>query len=92
VTAPRTVKIPDHVLTRPVDGELVLLNLDNEQYYGLDAVGTAFWNALEQLSDVEAAKALLLEQYEVDADILSADLDALLIELDTRGLVILVPK
>lgn len=31
---------PPHVLIRQVEGESVMLNLQNERYFGLDEVGT----------------------------------------------------
>ena len=35
--------VPAHVLIRHLEGESVLLNLDSERYFGLDATGTRMW-------------------------------------------------
>jgi len=35
--------VPAHVLIRHLDGESVLLNLESERYFGLDATGTRMW-------------------------------------------------
>jgi hypothetical protein len=88
----RSVRIPDHVLARAVDGELVLLNLDNENYYGLDEVGTAMWEAISTTASVGDALQELLGQFDVDEERLTADLDQLLGELSSRGLVELDPS
>ena len=37
----RLVHVPERVLVRKLDRESVLLNLDSETYFGLDAVGRA---------------------------------------------------
>ena len=90
--AARTVRVPDHVLARAVDGELVLLNLDNEQYYGLDETGRVIWEVLIDAPTTESALEVLLEQFDVDAGTLAADLDQLLEELSVRGLLELDPS
>jgi hypothetical protein len=83
----RRVRVPDHVLTREVDGQLVVLNLDNEQFYGLDEVGTSVWGSLTQTESVNDTIARLVEVYDVDPQTLATDIDTLLAELETRGLV-----
>ena len=88
----RGVAVPDHVLTRSVDSELVLLNLDNEEYYGLDEVGAAMWEAVTTAHDVDAAFQQLLERFDVDSTTLSRDLEHLFDELSKRGLVELDPS
>lgn len=70
----RKVYIPESVLFRKLEGEAVLLNLDNEMYYGLDEVGTRMWVALETSESIDAAYAQLLTEYDVDSDQLQADL------------------
>jgi hypothetical protein len=79
--------VPDHVLTREVDGQLVVLNLDNEQFYGLDEVGTSMWSTITETPTADDALARLVEMYDVDSATLARDFDALLNELETRGLV-----
>jgi hypothetical protein len=87
----RSVRVPDQVLVRAVNEELVLLNLDNEQYFGLDAVGTAMWKAVTTTSVTDAVQHLL-ETFEVDEATVTADLEKLLEELSARGLVEIDPS
>ncbi len=81
------VRVPEHVLTRIVDGELVLLNLDNEQYYGLDAVATMIWRAVTTAGTMQAALQEIRDEYDVDEEVLARDVATLLEELTARGLV-----
>jgi hypothetical protein len=87
MTANRSVRVPAHVLMRVVDGELVVLNLDNEEYYGLDEVGTAMYQALTTAPTVSDAVQELLETYDVDEETIVRDVENLLQELSRRGLV-----
>lgn len=81
---------PEGVLAREVSGEMVLLNLKSEQYYGLDAVGAEMVKRLTRES-VETAVADLCRMYEVNSDALRTDLDALIQELMQEGLLERVP-
>ena len=78
-------QIPDQVYLREVNGQLVLLNLDTEQYFGLDEVGAVI---VGKLTEVPVATALseLLDIFEVDSDRLRADVDNLVASLLGAGL------
>jgi len=83
------VEIPECVLTREIDGELVLLDLRSETYFGLDDVGTRFWAALAENPTLPEARRALLEAFDVDPARLERDLAHLLGELEAHGLVAL---
>ena len=44
-----------------VDGQVVMLELDSDHYYRLDAAGSRMWELLSTGGDVDAAYARLLE-------------------------------
>lgn len=71
------------------DGTAVVLNLDTERYFGLDAVASDMWSALSTSPSVGAAYRKLLEGYEVDPARLASDLASFVSELSSRGLVVL---
>lgn len=72
---------------RELDGECVILNLDSERYFGLDAVGTRMWILLTASESVQAAYDTLLDEYEVDAERLRHDFRQLIEHLIAHGLV-----
>ena len=82
----RVVVTPD-TLINVVGNEAVLLNLGNEQYYGLDETGTSIWQALTTNMTIQAAYEKLLDEYEVSAEVLQQDLRELLEKLLAQGLV-----
>ncbi len=62
------------VFAQEVDGEMVLLDMSSENYFGLDEVGTAMWQAMQEKETLAEVLASLLEQYEVESDVLEKDL------------------
>ena len=77
---------PEHVLFRELDGEAVVLNLQNEMYYGLDDVGTRMWMLLSTSDSVGTAMDILLEEFEVSPETLEQDLAKMITELKSHGL------
>jgi len=73
------------VVTRRLDDELVLLNLESENYFGLDEVGTRMWEVVTSSPNVEDAFEQLLSEYDVDAERLRDDLEQLLSRLVEAG-------
>ncbi len=80
------VSVPADVLFRELDGESVLLNLDSENYFGLDQVGTRMWAVLTTSDSVQAACETLLAEYDVAPDALYGDMAKLVEELVAHGL------
>ena len=68
-------------------GEVVMLNLKNGTYYGLDEVGARIWSLIQEPSSVEVVRDILLEEYDVVPDLCERDLLALLQDLADNGLV-----
>ena len=84
----KKVSIPPDVLVQELAGESVLLNLDGGRYFGLDAMGTRFWQRLTASESIQAAyEALLAEYDDAEPDLVRRDLDELLEKLVKHGLV-----
>jgi len=81
------VIIPDGVLARDVAEELVILNLNNEQYYGLDEIGARLWAVLTASDSIQDGINLLLEEFDVSRETLERDVSHLLADLAEQGLV-----
>ncbi len=80
------VVVPEYVLVRHLDGESVLLNLETEKYFGLDATGTRMWQLVTAAPTVDAAYVQLLEEFEVEPSLLRTNLSELLSGLLENGL------
>jgi hypothetical protein len=82
------ISVPDGVLVRDLDGESVVLNLQTEKYYGLDAVGTRMWAVLTTTPTIQSAYEALLQEYDVEPERLGADLRRLIGDLLEHGLLL----
>lgn len=82
-----TVVVPDHVLARQLDDEIVILNLDSESYFGLDEVGTDLWVGLVAGPTIEDAYQQVLGVYDVDPETLRKDVEALVQQLLDQRLI-----
>ena len=85
---PSHVAINPSVIYRELAGEVVLLNLQSGVYYGLDPVGARVWQLLTQSRGVDDVCATLIDEYDVSAETLRADVQRLIGELSEKGLVI----
>jgi hypothetical protein len=84
---PTRVTFSDEVLFQELEGETVLLDLRSGRYFILDDVGTRMWQVLHEHGDPAAARAVLVDEYDVDAETLEGDLAALISRLSDAGLV-----
>jgi hypothetical protein len=78
--------IPEHVLARKLDDEMVLLNLDSGEYFGLNDTGTRVWELLAEGSTSEEIVGRLTEEFEVTVEIASNHVATLCGEFLEAGL------
>jgi hypothetical protein len=78
--------VPEAVITRELDGETILLNLDTGIYFGLDTVGTDIWRAIVDAGTLEDALARVQAEYDVEPATLRSDFLRLVDELLAKGL------
>ncbi len=74
------------VVWQEIAGEAVLLDLDSERYFGLNAVGTAVWRGLSEGRPLADIVEDLTPRYAVDAERLASDIAALVAHLQAEGL------
>jgi hypothetical protein len=79
---------PPNVLMQNLDGEAVLLNLENGKYYGLDENSFHMYKTLLSSSTVDAAYEVLAGEYNVDPIQLKKDLDLFISHLVENGLLV----
>ena len=77
----------EDVVYRELNGEIVLVHLGNDHIYALNETGARFWQLLADGRDRAAICAQMLEEFAVDPAELDREIDALLAELQSAGLV-----
>jgi len=83
----QTIILSPEVISQEVSGETVLLDLESENYFGLDEVGTRIWQLIKETNDLQAIYQTLLAEYDVSEERLQQDLDTLLAEISGLGLI-----
>ncbi len=83
----QTVQVLPDVLSQEVSGETVLLDLNNENYFGLNEVGTRIWQLLQEQNNLEKIYDIMLDEYEVDTKRLRKDFDDIIKQLVESGLI-----
>ena len=80
------VEIGEDVLFQQLQGEVVLLNMASQRYFGLNEVGARMWQLLLESGNVDTVTDRLRETYDADPLTLRADLERLVGELVGAGL------
>ncbi len=86
----KRVRFPETLFAQEIDGEMVLLDMTTENYYGLDAVATDIWRLLEEGKSLEETAEALREIYEVEDAHLREDLEGFVSRLMEQGLAELI--
>jgi hypothetical protein len=76
----RVVASRDHVSCE-LEGEAVILNLDNSVYYGLNDTAVAIWKLIEKPAYVWEIRDEIAQQFEVELDSCERDVLDLLGQL-----------
>lgn len=70
-----------------MDGEKVMLNIENGNYYGLDSIGSRIWDLIEKPHSIREVVAVLCTEYDAEIEICQHDVLKFLSQLHARGLV-----
>lgn len=62
------VRCVSEIVTAPIEDELVMLNLEQGMYYGLDDIATYIWNHLQEPRKVADLCGHLMEEFDVDRE------------------------
>ena len=68
-------------------GEVVIVNLSNGVYYGLEGVGYRVWDLIQKPITIESLRDVLAEEYDVNPRRLESDLMTFFQTLESEGLV-----
>lgn len=81
------LRVRPDVLSRQLKDETVLLDLEGGTYFGLNEVGAEVWALLRQEATVGELRRRILGAYDVKSADFDRDLEALLSDLQQRGLI-----
>ncbi len=81
-------KRKEKVLKQETPESVVLLNLDDGQYYALNEVGGRIWDLCDGSRSILEIVAVLCQEYDAPAETIEADVLEILEDLESAGLVV----
>ena len=75
------------LVIQEIDGDVVILNLDSGEYYGLAEVGVEIWKRIEQPQNVQSLIDSLIADFEGDAEVIQADVLEFLNNMQEEGII-----
>lgn len=80
-------KISSDILLQEVSDEMVMLNLADGQYYGLNEIGARIVQLMSQGEDMASITLTLLEEFDVERTVLERDVQKLIDDLQEHALI-----
>lgn len=71
-----------------VDGELVMMNLENGAYISLNESGKSIWHILETPKTTNEIIGLLLEEFDVSTEICTQEVNDFLVKMLDKNVII----
>ncbi|NMF83048.1 PqqD family protein [Nodosilinea sp. P-1105] len=87
ITSTTTLKATSNQVSSEVGEEVVILQLQSGQYFGLDGVGAVVWEKLQTPVTPTELEAGLINEFDVEPEVLRHDLQVLIQDLAAAGLV-----
>lgn len=81
-------KDSNQIIDRVVDGEALLIHLQNGDYFSLNSTGTTVWENIDGSRTVQDLAELVVAEYDGDRDVIVADVLRLVNQLADEGLVV----
>ena len=78
---------PDYLVASEVDGEMVVLNVENGYFFHLNGVGAQVWDALQQPMTFGDLCRAMEVRFEVDPATCRADIAGFVAQMARSGLV-----
>jgi len=92
LTATSCVVRTDNFIASPVDSELVMMNIEKGNYYGLDEIGTEIWGGIQEPIAISELCARLTDKFDVDLSQCETDTLGFLNELLAEGMIKIVTQ
>lgn len=80
------IEISKDVIWRELGGEVVMLDLASQQYFGLTGTGSEMWQLIVEHGSSSSVIDRMLARYDVDPARLRADFDQLVNQLAAKGM------
>jgi hypothetical protein len=90
LTSKALVSRNQDLIAASIDNDLVMMSVDQGEYYGITGVGSQVWEMLAEPISVEDITRHLCAEYDVDKNLCQADMQSFVDDLLKLGLVSIV--
>ena len=90
ITLNTTIKRNPELVASDMDGETVMMSIDNGEYFGLDPVGSRIWTLIENPVRIDKLIEQLLEEFDVTKEQCEIDTLEFLNQLQDKNLLIIL--
>ncbi|HFD12781.1 MAG TPA: PqqD family protein [Crenotrichaceae bacterium] len=87
LTSSSLIRRNKEIISSEIDCETVMMDLNLENYFGLEAIGTRIWQLLENETTLQALCEQLTEEFEVGWDQCMEDVRTFLGELSAQNMI-----
>ncbi len=91
VSLDTVVQRADDIIASDMDGETVMMSLENSAYYGLDTIGSRIWELIALPTSVAQVCSMLVTEFDVALETCQADVLELLNHLYAEKLITVIP-
>ena len=92
VTIRSIVKQSDEQVSSEIDGEAVLMSIDDGEYFKIDEIGTRIWQLIESETAVSDLISKIEQEFEVEPEKCEAEVLDFLNDLEEHKLLALTAK
>ena len=76
------------IIAREIEGETVLLNKENGDYFSLNNIGTEIYNCICDGMETDEIVSFLFNKYNVEFDTLKCDIESLIDEMQEKNILV----
>lgn len=88
LTSETIIQRKSDLLFNEIDGEVVMLSIENSEYFGMDRIGTHIWNLIETPISFKSLIDKLKKHYEVEEEQCIRDTSLFLNKLLEKDLIV----
>ena len=89
ITPSTIIQRDSKLITSRMDGETVMMSINNGEYYGLDPIGSRIWELIENPISVESLIAKLRCEYDIEIAQCEHDTTIFLQQMANKNLLII---
>lgn len=75
------------IVASSIDGEIVMMSIENSEYYGLNSTASRIWSLIEKPTNIKNICDQLITEYNIDFDSCSNQVISILEDFKRKGLI-----